>query len=242
MLGIICDSIYILMECDEWEYVLIDMVGVCKCGKIIDVVEKFLVIKMLQVIEDVNVVLLVIDVCEGIFDQDLFLLGFIFNSGCLFVIVVNKWDGLSQEVKEQVKEMLDFCLGFIDFVCVYFIFVLYGSGVGNLFEFVCEVYDSFICWVSIVMLICIMMMVVEDYQLLLVCGCCVKLKYVYVGGYNLLIVVIYGNQVKDLLDFYKCYLMNYFCKLLEVMGMLICIQFKEGENLYVNKCNILMLM
>lgn len=163
MSGMMCDSIYILMECDGCEYVFIDIVGVCKCGKIIDVVEKFFVIKMLQVIEDVNVVMLVIDVCEGIFDQDFLLLGFILNSGRLFVIVVNKWDGLSQEVKEQVKEMLDFCLGFIDFVCVYFIFVLYGSGVGNLFELVCEVYDSFICCVGIFMLMCIMMMVVEDY-------------------------------------------------------------------------------
>jgi GTP-binding protein len=29
--------------------------------------------------------------------------------------VVNKWDGLSNEVREQVKETLDFRLGFIDF-------------------------------------------------------------------------------------------------------------------------------
>lgn len=47
MFGMMCDSIYILMECDGREYVFIDIVGVCKCGKIIDVVEKFFVIKML---------------------------------------------------------------------------------------------------------------------------------------------------------------------------------------------------
>ena len=50
----------------------------------------------------------------GVF-VDFFLLGFILNSGRSLVIVVNKWDGLSQEVKEQVKETLDFRLGFIDF-------------------------------------------------------------------------------------------------------------------------------
>lgn len=163
MFGTTRDSIYILMERDGREYVFIDIVGVRKRGKIIDVVEKFFVIKTLQVIEDVNVVMLVIDAREGIFDQDFSLLGFIFNSGRLFVIVVNKWDGLSQEVKEQVKETLDFRLGFIDFVRVYFIFVLYGSGVGNLFELVREAYDSFIRRVGIFMLTRIMTMVVEDY-------------------------------------------------------------------------------
>ncbi len=45
---------------------------------------------------------------------------------------MNKWDGLSQEVKEQVKETLDFRLGFIDFARVHFISALHGSGVGNL--------------------------------------------------------------------------------------------------------------
>ena len=78
--------------------------GVRKRCKITDVVEKFSVIKTLQAIEDANVVLLVIDARDGISDQDLSLLGFILNSGRSLVIVVNKWDGLSQEVKEQVKE------------------------------------------------------------------------------------------------------------------------------------------
>lgn len=47
MFGIICDSVYILMERDEWEYILIDIVGVRKCKKISEVVEKFLIVKML---------------------------------------------------------------------------------------------------------------------------------------------------------------------------------------------------
>ncbi len=45
-------------------------------------------------------------------------------------------------MKEQVKETLDFRLGFIDFARVHFISALHGSGVGNLFESVREAYDS----------------------------------------------------------------------------------------------------
>ncbi|EJL7032410.1 ribosome biogenesis GTPase Der [Escherichia coli] len=239
MPGTTRDSIYIPMERDGREYVLIDTAGVRKRGKITDAVEKFSVIKTLQAIEDANVVMLVIDAREGISDQDLSLLGFILNSGRSLVIVVNKWDGLSQEVKEQVKETLDFRLGFIDFARVHFISALHGSGVGNLFESVREAYDSSTRRVGTSMLTRIMTMAVEDHQPPLVRGRRVKLKYAHAGGYNPPIVVIHGNQVKDLPDSYKRYLMNYFRKSLDVMGSPIRIQFKEGENPYANKRNTL---
>ncbi|NGE35889.1 GTP-binding protein, partial [Klebsiella pneumoniae] len=87
MPGTTRDSIYIPMERDGREYVLIDTAGVRKRGKITDAVEKFSVIKTLQAIEDANVVMLVIDAREGISDQDLSLLGFILNSGRSLVIV-----------------------------------------------------------------------------------------------------------------------------------------------------------
>lgn len=182
MPGTTRDSIYIPMERDEREYVLIDTAGVRKRGKITDAVEKFSVIKTLQAIEDANVVLLVIDAREGISDQDLSLLGFILNSGRSLVIVVNKWDGLTQEVKEQVKETLDFRLGFIDFARVHFISALHGSGVGNLFESVREAYDSSTRRVSTAMLTRIMTMAVEDHQPPLVRGRRVKLKYAHAGA------------------------------------------------------------
>lgn len=236
MPGTTRDSIYIPME---REFVLIDTAGVRKRGKITDTVEKFSVIKTLQAIEDANVVLLVIDAREGISDQDLSLLGFILNSGRSLVIVVNKWDGLSNEVCEQVKETLDYRLGFIDFARVHFISALHGSGIGNLFESVREAYDSSTRRISTALLTRIMNMAAEDHQPPLVRGRRIKLKYAHAGGYNPPIVVIHGNQVKDLPDSYKRYLMNYFRKSLYVMGTPIRIQFKEGENPFAGKRNIL---
>ncbi|MDE1188954.1 MAG: ribosome biogenesis GTPase Der [Pantoea sp.] len=239
MPGTTRDSIYIPMERDDREYILIDTAGVRKRGKITDTVEKFSVIKTLQAIEDANVVMLVIDAREGISDQDLSLLGFILNSGRSLVIVVNKWDGLSQEVKDEVKETLDFRLGFIDFARVHFISALHGSGVGNLFESVTEAYDCSTKRVNTSMLTRIMNMAAEDHQPPLVRGRRVKLKYAHAGGYNPPIVVIHGNQVKDLPDSYKRYLMNYFRRSLNVMGTPIRIQFKEGDNPYAGKRNLL---
>ncbi|SQJ39092.1 GTP-binding protein EngA [Salmonella enterica] len=239
MPGTTRDSIYIPMERDEREYVLIDTAGVRKRGKITDAVEKFSVIKRCRRLKTLTSYCWLSMRVRGSLTRICLCWALSSIVGAHSFIVVNKWDGLSQEVKEQVKETLDFRLGFIDFARVHFISALHGSGVGNLFESVREAYDSSTRRVSTAMLTRIMTMAVEDHQPPLVRGRRVKLKYAHAGGYNPPIVVIHGNQVKDLPDSYKRYLMNYFRKSLEVMGTPIRIQFKEGENPYANKRNTL---
>lgn len=239
MPGTTRDSIYIPMTRDDREYILIDTAGVRKRGKVTETVEKFSVIKTLQAIEDANVVILVIDAREGISDQDLSLLGFIINSGRSLVIAVNKWDGLSQDIKEQVKTTLDDRLDFIDFARLHFISALHGSGVGNLFDSIQEAYDCATRRVNTALLTKIMQMAQDDHQPPLVRGRRVKLKYAHAGGYNPPIVVIHGNQVEDLPDSYKRYLMNYFRRSLKIMGSPIRIQFREGANPFEGRKNSL---
>ena len=239
MPGTTRDSIYIPMTRDDREYIMIDTAGVRKRGKVTETVEKFSVIKTLQAIEDANVVILVIDARKGISDQDLSLLGFIINSGRSLVIAVNKWDGLSQDIKEQVKTTLDDRLDFIDFARLHFISALHGSGVGNLFDSIQEAYDCATRRVNTALLTKIMQMAQDDHQPPLVRGRRVKLKYAHAGGYNPPIVVIHGNQVEDLPDSYKRYLMNYFRRSLKIMGSPIRIQFKEGANPFEGRKNSL---
>ena len=239
MPGTTRDSIYIPMTRDDREYIMIDTAGVRKRGKVTETIEKFSVIKTLQAIEDANVVILVIDAREGISDQDLSLLGFIINSGRSLVIAVNKWDGLSQDIKEQVKTTLDDRLDFIDFARLHFISALHGSGVGNLFDSIQEAYDCATRRVNTALLTKIMQMAQDDHQPPLVRGRRVKLKYAHAGGYNPPIVVIHGNQVEDLPDSYKRYLMNYFRRSLKIMGSPIRIQFKEGANPFEGRKNSL---
>lgn len=181
MPGTTRDSIYIPMERDGREYVLIDTAGVRKRGKITETVEKFSVIKTLQAIEDANVVLLVIDAREGISDQDLSLLGFILNAGRSLVIAVNKWDGMKPEDREHVKDMLELRLGFVDFARIHFISALHGSGVGNLFESVEEAYESATRRVGTALLTRIMKMAEEEHQPPLIRGRRVKMKYAHAG-------------------------------------------------------------
>ncbi|WP_448917602.1 ribosome biogenesis GTPase Der [Haemophilus sputorum] len=237
MPGTTRDSIYIPMERDGQQYTIIDTAGVRKRGKVNLAVEKFSVIKTLQAIQDANVVLLTIDAREGISDQDLSLLGFILNAGRSLVIVVNKWDGLSQDIKDQVKSELDRRLDFIDFARVHFVSALHGSGVGNLFESVQEAYACATQKTSTSMLTRILRMASDEHQPPLVNGRRVKLKYAHPGGYNPPIIVIHGNQVDRLADSYKRYLSNYFRKSLKIIGSPIRIQFQEGNNPFAGKRN-----
>lgn len=235
MPGTTRDSVYIPMERDEREYILIDTAGVRKRRKISEAVEKFSIVKTLQAIEEANVVLLVIDAREGITDQDLSLLGFVLNSGRSLVVAVNKWDGLSTDVKDDIKREMDRRLGFVDFARIHFISALHGSGVGNLFESVQEAYMSATKRINTALLTQIMEMAQDDHQPPLVRGRRVKMKYAHAGGYNPPVIVIHGNQVDDLPSSYKRFLMNYFRRALEIMGTPIKIEFREGSNPFEGK-------
>ncbi|MCG6419783.1 ribosome biogenesis GTPase Der [Vibrio fluvialis] len=237
MPGTTRDSIYIPMHRDEREYVLIDTAGVRRRNRINETVENFSVVKTLKAVEDANVVLLVVDARENISDQDLSLLGFALNAGRSIVIAVNKWDGLDTDVKERVKKELDRRLGFVDFARIHFISALHGTGVGHLFESVQEAYRSATTRVGTSVLTRIMKMATDDHQPPLVRGRRVKLKYAHAGGYNPPIIVIHGNQVNELPDSYKRYLMNYYRKSLDIMGTPIRIQFQNSENPFEGKTN-----
>ena len=229
------DSIYIPMERDGREFIIIDTAGVRRRAKVNLAIEKFSVIKTLKAVEDANVVLLVIDAREGISEQDLGLLGFVLNAGKALVIAVNKWDGMDNDAREWIKRELDRRLGFIDFARIHFISALHGTGVGHIFESVEEAYDSATRRVTTSKLTRVMQMSQDDHQPPMVNGRRVKLKYAHAGGYNPPIVVVHGNQVNKLPDSYKRYMMNYFRRSLQIVGTPIQLRFHESSNPFEGK-------
>jgi len=235
MPGTTRDSVYIPMERNGQQYTLIDTAGVRRRKNVTDVVEKYSVIKTLRAIEDSNVCLLIIDAREGLAEQDLSLLGFILESGRSLVIAVNKWDGLDTDVKDRVKSELDRRLGFIDFARIHFISALHGTGVGHLFESVEEAFYSATKRISTSMVTKILDMAIFDHQPPMHNGRRIKLKYAHAGGYNPPIIVIHGNQAKQLPPSYKRYLMNYYRKSLKIMGTPIKIEFRETTNPFAGK-------
>ena len=231
------DSIYIPLDRDREHYIVIDTAGVRKRKKVTVAVEKFSVVKTLQAIEDCNVALLVIDANAGVTDQDLSLLSFIIQSGRALVIAVNKWDGLTQDVKEKIKNELNLRLGFVDFAEVHFISALHGTGVGNLFDSIRRAYASATTRVGTSRLNRILEMAVRQLEPPMSGGRRIKLKYAHAGGYNPPRIIIHGNKTRDLTDSYKRYLTNYFRESLKIVGTPVSLEFHEGDNPYENKKN-----
>ena len=233
------DSIYIPLERFGERYTLIDTAGVRKRARISEVVEKYSVVKTLQAIQDSHVVILLVDATAGITDQDLGLLGFILETGRSLVIAVNKWDGLEQKYRTDLKHALNYRLAFVDFAKIHFISALHGTGVGNLWDSVKKSYTSATKVLSTSVVTKVLALAVADHPPPMVRGRRIKLRYAHAGGQNPPLIVIHGNQTEDVPEHYKRYLMGVFRKKLKLVGTPIRLEFKTGENPYADRRNTL---
>ncbi len=237
MPGTTRDSIYIPFERRGQRYTFIDTAGVRRRSKVYDKLEKFSVIKAMQAIERANVVVLVIDAHEGITDQDAHLLGFVLDEGRALVIAVNKWDGLEASERERVKYELGRKLQFVDFAKMFFISALHGTGVGDLFKPIERAYVSATRHFTTPELTRILEKAVVSHQPPLVRGRRIKLRYAHQGGRNPPMIVIHGNQTKNVPDAYRRYLQNVYRKALQLEGTPVRIDFKTGTNPFEGRKN-----
>lgn len=237
MPGTTRDSIAIPFERDEQHYVLIDTAGVRRRSRVGEKIEKFSVIKTLQSIKESHVCLMLLDARDGLTDQDLHLLGFIIESGKALVILVNKWDGLDEDQKEQVKKELTRRLHFAHFAKIRFISALHGSGVGGIFKDIQEAYSSAIQTFSTPKVTRLLQDLTTQHTPPLVNGRRIKLRYAHTGGQNPPVIVIHGNQLDSLPDSYKRYLANGFTQHLGLVGTPLKLEFKSSENPFKGKKN-----
>lgn len=233
------DSIYIPYQRDDQSYTLIDTAGVRRRKHITEAVEKFSIVKTLQAIRDAHVVILVVDAREGVTDQDLHMLGFVMDAGRALVIALNKWDGMSAEQKDRVREQLRRKLEFAGFARMHFISALHGTGVGELYTSVHEAFDSAMAKWSTNRLTRLLEDVVADHQPPSINGRRIKLRYAHQGGSNPPLIVVHGNQTDALPQSYKRYLENSFIRALRIKGTPVRFEFRTGDNPFAGKKNTL---
>lgn len=231
------DSVYIDYERNGTPYTLIDTAGVRRRKNVKLTVEKFSIVKTLQAIDDANVVILLMDAREGVVDQDLHLMGQVIESGRALVVGLNKWDGMESDEREWVKSELDRRLRFIDFADIHFISALHGTGVGHLYESIEKAYESATSEMSTSRLTRILEDAISEHPLPLVRGRRIKLRYAHAGGHNPPIVVIHGNQVKDIPNHYVRYLEKKFRDVLDLHGTPVKLEFRSGENPFEGRKN-----
>jgi GTP-binding protein len=239
MPGTTRDSIFIPFEREGQQYTLVDTAGVRRRAKIFQKIEQFSVIKSFQAISVSPVVVLVIDARENISDQDLKILGFVLKEGRALIVVVNKWDNISDDQKRQVKEELDRRLDFVAFAKIHFISALHGTGVGNLFGLIQECYRSASIDIKTNQATKLLEQAVEDHQPPLVGGRRIKLRYAHAGGSCPPTIIIHGNQVNKLPNSYKRYLENFYREKLNLVGTPIRIELKANDNPFAEKVKLI---
>ncbi len=233
------DSIAVDMERDGRKYRLIDTAGIRQRGKVQEAIEKFSVIKTLQSIHSAQVVALMLDAQEGVTEQDATVLGHILDSGRAFVIVVNKWDGLTTYQREQTESMLDRKLSFVVWAEKLHISAKHGSGLRELFKAIHRAHASATRTFSTAEVTKAIEIATESFPPPAIRGHVSKMRYAHPGGENPPTFIVHGTRLKSLSESYKRYLENFFRKRFKLVGTPVKFEFREGANPYEGKKNTL---
>lgn len=231
------DSVAVPFEKHGRHYVLVDTAGVRRKSRIHETVEKFSIIKGLQAMERAHVVIAVLDAREGVTEQDVSLMGLTVERGRALVVVSNKWDGLSQDQKRQVRDDLDRRLPFLDFAERMSISALHGTAVGDLLPAAERAYRAAMRDISTTELNKVLEDAVSAHAPPLVRGRRIRLRYAHQGGRNPPVIVIHGNQTEKLPEAYRRYLINRFRKAFNLQGTPVRLSFKTSDNPFKGRRN-----
>lgn len=233
------DSISIRTERDGQKYELIDTAGVRRRSRIHEAVEKFSTIKALQAIERAHVVVLMVDAQEGLTDQDTTLLGYILQQGRALVIGLNKWDGLDEYHREQVKSELDRRLSYATWARRVTMSALHGSGIQELLDAVQHAWRSASMEFPTAELTRVLIKAVEAHQPPMSQGHTAKLRYAHGGGKFPPRIIIHGSRTDTIPDSYSRYLTSTFIRHFRLKGTPLFVEFRNSANPYKDKKNVL---
>ena len=113
MAGTTRDAVDTRVETPDGPVVFVDTAGMRRRSKVEPGTEYYSIIRALRAVDESDIALLVIDASEGVTSQDQRLAERIDASGCPIVLVLNKWELLDVECREEVEIELKRRLYFI---------------------------------------------------------------------------------------------------------------------------------
>lgn len=124
---------------------LVDTAGIRRRGKIEHgAVEEYSVLRALRALKRCNVALLVIDIVEGITEQDAHIAGFIADEMRSVVVLVNKWDAVDKDshtMQLETKTIRE-TLNFLPYVPVLFISALTGQRISEVLPLAAKIHEE----------------------------------------------------------------------------------------------------
>ena len=137
------DAVDTMFTFNNKKYIVIDTAGLKKRGKISEKLDKFSSFKTFQAIARSEIVLLVLDISEGIVEQDKHIAGYAVENPKAVIIIVNKCDikkdvdlnSFSNEIRLKFK--------FLHFANIVFISALKKNNINKIFNEIDIAYKNF---------------------------------------------------------------------------------------------------
>ncbi|CAL4325021.1 ribosome biogenesis GTPase Der [Buchnera aphidicola] len=230
------DVIYTSTYYRNKKYIFFDTAGIRRRAKINSFLEKKFVKKAIDQCKKIDVLIFVIDSTENhLSNQNLNLWNLILKFGFPIIILVNKWDLLTKKEKFFFKENIFFRFRFVRNIKFYFVSFLFKKNIRIfLLNLIKKIYFFSKKKISSSFLTKILYSALEEKKpQLLNCKNKSKLKYANFGGNNPPIIFIHGNNLNNLSNSYKKYLINYFSLKLNLFGSFLRLEFKNSQNPFI---------
>jgi len=233
------DSVKIPFEYNKHQFTLIDTAGVRRKSKVREAVEKYSIIQTLDAISSAHVVICMVDVTEGLADQDSTLIEIVIREGRAIVLAINKTDNASQDDYFHLDYALDTKYQYLSYVEKIKISAEKKVGLKKLMNAVVAANKSASIDLSTSEANQLLEMAVEANVPPLVKGRRIKLRYTHQGGSHPPTFVLYGSQTSKLPKAYIRYLENFFRSKLKLVGTPIRFLLRSPDNPYAGKHNTL---
>jgi GTPase len=124
------------------EILVVDTAGIKRRGRVDAGVDYYSLLRALQAINRCDVALLLVDASEFITAQDMHIAGYIIETGRGMMLVVNKWDLIPQEQRQQFKQSAEQRLRFASYIPVVCISAQLGQGISRILPHAWEIWQE----------------------------------------------------------------------------------------------------
>jgi len=212
-------------------YLFIDTAGIRRKNKTVSKEEKFSVIKSLESNLNADLSIIMLDASSFLLDQDRKLIEKARDNGRAIVIAVNKTDLLDKDAKSDIENILKTDPMFVGLPCC-FISAKNREGLKHLFDNIYRVLENVKKNISTNKLNNILRKAMDAKSIPFKGKFRPKIRFVHQGGKNPHVITVHGNSLEKIEGSYKRFLVNFYQKKLELLGITIKLKFITSKNPY----------
>lgn len=139
------DAVDTQFEKEGRKYVFIDTAGIRRKSKVTEDVEYYSVVRGFRAIKRADLALIIIDVLEGVTEQDKRIAGAVHDAGKASIIVVNKWDLIEKDhnTHEKYFKGIKDSLLFLKYAPIVFVSAKTGKRIDIIMEMIDKISEQY---------------------------------------------------------------------------------------------------